>query len=466
MSKAILKSGFLAFALSVFAALTALAQKQPPPEGGAAKAFTVPAHETYTLPNGLKVTLVPYGILPKVSVDILIGAGSSDEGKDHQGVAGLSADLLNEGTEKLTANQLADEAARMGSTLTTSSSYDRTDAGLDVLSEFGPDAVRLLSDVVMHPRLPDSELERHKNDTLRQIALASSRPQTIATMHFRKILYGDHPYSVVLPSEAKVKKIGIQDVKNFVAANFSPTRAHIYVAGKFDLPAVKKAIADSLGTWKASGAARPTNVPKPNPQRVLEVLDRPGAPQSTIMIGLPVATADSPEAIPLQVTNALLGGSFNSRITANIREQKGYTYSPQGAISNRYHDSYWLEQADVTTKFTGASLKEVVAEINRLASEPPSSEELKGIQAYLSGLFVLRNSNRSALIAQLQNVDVLGLSEDYLKTYVARVNAVTPADVQKITAQYLKPPSMTIVVVGDKSKITEELAPYESGKPL
>ena len=104
---------------------------------------------------------------------------------------------------------------------------------------------------------------------------------------------------------------------------------------------------------EASGAARTTQVPKPNPQRVLEVVDRPGAPQSTIMIGLPVATADSPEAIPLQVTNALLGGSFNSRITANIREQKGCTYSPQGAISNRFRDSYWLEQADVTTKFTG-----------------------------------------------------------------------------------------------------------------
>jgi predicted Zn-dependent peptidase len=296
--------------------------------------------------------------------------------------------------------------------------------------------------------------------------LGSSRPQTIAVVRFRKILYGDHPYSVVLPSEADVKKIGIQDVKNYVAANFNPRRVHIYVAGKFDLPAVKKAIADSLGTWTASGAARATQVPKPNPQRVLEVVDRPGAPQSTIMIGLPVATADSPDAIPLQVTNALLGGSFNSRITANIREQKGYTYSPQGAISNRYRDSYWLEQADVTTKFTGASLKEVVGEINRLASEPPSAEELKGIQAYLSGLFILRNSSRGALISQLQNVDALGLGDDYLTTYVARVNAVTPPDVQKMTAQYLKSPSMTIVVVGDKSKITEELAPYESGKPL
>ena len=134
MTKAMIMTGGLAIALCVNAAVPALAQKQAPPEGGPAKAFTVPAHETYTLPNGLKVTLVPYGNIPKVSADIMITAGSSDEAKDHQGVAGLTSDLLKEGTEKLTSSQLADEAARMGTTLGTSSSYDRTDVQLDVLS--------------------------------------------------------------------------------------------------------------------------------------------------------------------------------------------------------------------------------------------------------------------------------------------------------------------------------------------
>jgi predicted Zn-dependent peptidase len=285
-------------------------------------------------------------------------------------------------------------------------------------------------------------------------------------MRFRKILYGDHPYSVVLPSEADVKKITIQDVKGYVSSNFNPSRTHIYVAGRFDVPAVKKAVADSLGGWNKTGPARAENVPTPNPQRVLDVTDRSGAPQSTIIVGLPVAPANSPDAIPLQVTNALLGGSFNSRITANIREQKGYTYSPFGQISNRYRDSYWAENADVTTKFTGASLKEILAEVNRLASEPPDATELKGIQNSLSGLFILRNSSRGALISQLQNVDALGLGEDYLKTYVAKVNAVSPAEVQKMTSQYLKPQSMTIVVVGDKSKITEQLTPFETGQKL
>lgn len=457
-------AGLLVLSLSVCAAMQA--QKQTPPEGGPPKAFNVPAHETYSLPNGLKVTLVPYGIIPKMTVDIMVVAGGADEGAGRTGVADLTTDLMKEGTEKLTSSELADEAARMGSTLSVSSSYNRTDAGLDVLSEFGPDAVRLVADVVMHPRLPQSELDRLKNDKLRQIALGISQPQTIALMHFRKILYGDHPYGTILPTEADVKKITLEDIRGFVSSNFYPKRAHIYVAGRFDEAAVKKAISDSLGGWNKSGPERVENVPTPKPQRVLDVTERPGAPQSTIIIGLPVAPANSPDAIPLIVTNALLGGSFNSRITANIREQKGYTYSPRSQLSNRYRDAYWAESADVTTKFTGASLKEIVAEITRLGSEPPAAAELKGIQNYLSGIFILQNSSRGALISQLQNVESLGLGDDYLKTYVGKVNAVSPADVQKMTAQYLKPQSMTIVVVGDKSKITDDLAPFAADKPL
>jgi zinc protease len=118
----------------------------------------------------------------------------------------------------------------------------------------------------------------------------------------------------------------------------------------------------------------------------------------------------------------------------------------------------------VTTAATGPSLKEIFGEIDRLQKEAPSAAELKGIQSYMSGLFVIQNSTRQALNGQLRNVDLQGLGEDYLKNYVQRVNAVTPDDVQHMTAKYIKPEQMTIVVVGDKSKITDQLAPY-AGPP-
>jgi zinc protease len=453
----------LAIAGSVLGIAPALAQKQAPPEGGAAKAFTVPANETYTLPHGLKVTLVPYGIIPKAAISLAVDTGEINEGSGRTGVASLTTDLMKEGTEKQTAQQVAEAAARMGSTLEIHAGKDQTKLGIDVLQEFAPDAVKLLADVAQHPRLPQSEIDRLKNDALRQIALQNSQPQTIAVVRFRKILYGDHPYSIVVPTEDDIKKLTIQDVKDFYAGNFGAQRAHLYVAGKFDAAAVKKAIAESFSSW-SKGAARMENVPVLKPQHVLDVTDRPGAPQSTLLVGLPVPPATSPDTVSLIVTNALLGGSFNSRITANIREAKGYTYSPRSELSRRYHDGYWAESADVTTQFTGPSLKEILFEVTRMQKEPVTEPELKGIQNYLSGLFVIQNSNRSALIGQLENVDFQGLGEDYLKTYVSKINAVTPAVVQKMTLDYIKPEEMTIVVVGDKAKIADQLTEFQPSK--
>jgi zinc protease len=457
------KLALLAIAGSILGIAPALAQKQAPPEGGAPKAFTVPASETYMLPNGIKVTLVPYGIIPKAAISLAVDVGEINEGSGRVGVASLTTDLMKEGTEKLSAQQVAEAAARMGSTLEIHAGTDQTKMGIDVLQEFAPDAVKLLADVAQHPRLPQSEIDRLKNDALRQIALQNSQPQTIAVVRFRKILYGDHPYAMVVPTEGDIKKLTIQDVKDFYAGNFGAQRAHLYIAGKFDAAAVKKAIAESFTGW-SKGAARVENVPLLKPQRVLDVTDRPGAPQSTLLVGLPVPPATSPDSVSLMVTNAILGGSFNSRITANIREAKGYTYSPHSEISRRYHDGYWAEVADVTTQFTGPSLKEIFGEVTRMQKELVTDPELKGIQNYLSGVFVIQNSNRSALIGQLENVNFQGLGENYLKTYVEKVNAVTPAVVQKMTQDYIKPEEMTIVVVGDKAKIADQLTPFQPSK--
>jgi zinc protease len=463
METTIKKLGLLAIAVTILGIAPAVAQKQTPPEGGPPKAFTVPANETYTLPNGMKVTLVPYGIIPKTAISLAVDAGEINEGTSRVGVASLTTDLMKEGTDRLSAQQVAEAAARMGSTLEVHASKDQTKLGIDVLQEFAPDAVKLLADVAQHPRLPQSEIDRLKNDALRQIALQNSQPQTIALVRFRKILYGDHPYAIVVPTEADIKKLTLQDVKDFYAGNFGAQRAHLYVAGKFDASAVKKAISESFADW-SKGPARMENVPVLKPQRLMDLTDRPGAPQSTLIVGLPVPPATSPDTVSLLVTNALLGGSFNSRITANIREAKGYTYSPRSEISRRYHDGYWAEIADVTTQFTGPSLKEIFSEVTRMQKEPVTDPELKGIQNYLSGIFVIQNSNRSALIGQLEYVDFQGLGENYLKTYVGKVNAVTPAVVQKMTQDYIKPEEMTIVVVGDKAKIADQLTAFQPSK--
>lgn len=458
-----LKFLIVPIAFVIFAAPPAFAQKQTPPPGGPPKAFTLPAHETYALANGMKMTLVPYGNIPKVTVSVVLRTGNINEPKEQLGVADITGDLLKEGTSSLTATALAESSAKMGSTLSIAVTEDTTSAQIDVLSENGADAVKLLADVIQHPLLPESELPRLKADMLRHIAVAKSQPGQIALARFRKLMYGDHPYGEILPTEESINKLTIADVKKFYSDNYGAARGHLYVAGKFDTAAVKKAVADSFSGW-VKGQPPAENMPKPKVQRLLDVTDRPGAPQSTLYLGLPVPNATSADNFKLIVTNALLGGSFASRITSNIREQKGYTYSPRSQISNRYHDAYWVEIADVKTDATGPSLKEIFGEIERLQKEAPSASELQGIQSYLSGLFVIQNSTRQALIGQLRFVDLQGLGEDYLKTYVQKVNAVSPNDVQQMTAEYIKSEMMTMVVVGDKSKISDQLTPFSASQ--
>jgi len=452
----------IAFAVAAIALCTlplAAQEKQAPPAGGPPKPFNVPAHESYALPNGMKVTLVPYGNLPKATLSLVLRSGNLNDPTDMPGLADLVGKLMKEGTASRSSKQIAEEAAGMGGAVNITVGPDESDVTTDVLSEFAPKAAALLADVVEHPLFPDSELPRLKNDAQRQLTISKSVPQSMALEKFRKILYGDHPYAVVFPTQESIEKTTVADIKRFYEGNFGATRAHLYVAGRFDTAEIKKAIAASFGGW-SKGPAAVTNVPKVKPQHVVDLTDRPGAAQSTLLVGMPVPDATSPDAIPLGVTNALLGGSFGSRITSNIREQKGYTYSPSSQISRRYHDAYWAETADVTTQYTGASLKEIFAEVDKLAKEPPGAGELKGIQSYLSGLFVIQNSSRGALINQLRFVDFQGLGEDYLKTYVQKVNAVMPLDVSKMTAEYIKPEQMTIVVVGDKAKVAEQLTPY------
>ncbi|HET7564277.1 MAG TPA: pitrilysin family protein [Gemmatimonadaceae bacterium] len=461
---ALLVAGVLA-AASVSPVLAQQQQaKEKPPAPGPAKNFVVPPATHFTLPNGMQVTLVPYGQVPKVDVELVVYGGHAAEHADQVWLSDLTGDMMQEGTTTKTAQQVNDAVATMGGSLDLNTGADATYIGADVLSESGPALVALIADVARHPRFPASELARLKADRVRQLTIALSQPQNMATARFRAVLYPNHPYGRLYPTQQMLEGYTLEQIRAFYDSSFDAARAHLYVAGRFDSAAMERAIRTAFGGWTA-GAPISLPVPHPVDVRSLHVIDRPGAVQSTIYMGLPVIDPSNPDWVAMQVTNALLGGSFASRITENIREQKGYTYSPISIVSTRYRDAYWAEIADVTTNVTGPSLKEIFGEIDRLRSTAPSVDELRGIQNYMSGIFILQNSSRAALVNQLEFVDLHGLGRQYLADYVHRVYAVTPQDVQRITQQDIDPQRMTIVVAGDRSKIDPQLAAYGAIEP-
>ena len=453
----------LPIALSLTVALAGLpdarADKQPPPPAAAPRPFALPSHQDAALDSGVKVTTVAYGSIAKAAVMLMIRGGNAEEDAHQTWLADLMGRSLAEGTRSQTAAQLAEAAAAMGGDLQVNVEPDQTTIALEVLSEFAPQAIALVADVARNPAFPPADVARVQADLLRTLAVARTQPGQLAREQFTGAIYPDHPYGRTLPTEALLKSYTVDQVRAFHAAHIGAARSHLYVAGRFDDGAVQKAARDALADWARGPEHAPVKV-APLAQPAVRVVDRPGAVQSTLIVGLTVATPSSADYVPLLVTDALLGGAFGSRITSNIRERKGYTYSPRSQIETPESNAAWSEQADVTTNVTGASLTEIFKEVARLRSEPPPADELRGIQSYLAGVFVLRNSTRQGIIRQLSFVEKHGLTDDYLRNFAQRVWAVTPADVQRIASTYLDPKKMTIVVVGDRKQVDGQLAPW------
>jgi predicted Zn-dependent peptidase len=295
-----------------------------------------------------------------------------------------------------------------------------------------------------------------KADLKRRLAVQKSVPQSLAQEKFYEALYGDQRYGKTFPTEQIINSFTAESAKGFYEQNFGAKRSVLYVVGNFDEAAVKTAINNSLIKWKTGPEV---SYPKVATLPVNDTLliDRKGAPQTTVMLGLPVLTPDNKDFIPMIVTNSLLGGSFGSRITSNIREDKGYTYSPFSTIANRKGSSLWYEQADVTSEHTVESLLEIEKEVKKLGAIAPSKDELEGIQNYEAGIFVLQNSSPAGIIGQLNFLDLYGLDDSYLNNYVKNIHKVTPEKVTEIAKNYIQYDKMTKVMVGDRGVILQQI---------
>lgn len=425
------------------------------PALSAPKAFSLPGSETYRLSNGMQVTLIPFGTVPKAQISVQLYAGQLNEGREIW-LSNITARMLREGTTNRSPDQIAAEAASMGSDLGVGVSSQATAANMNVLSERAPDAVALLGDLLRNPVFPDNQLSRIKADFQRNRVQTLSNPQGLAQIALLRAYYGDHRYGQVIPTQAQLDGYSVADLKRFYGANYGSRRAHIYVAGQFDVAAVKAAIEKSFGSWTA-GPERLSLPPKPQAGPRVIFVDRPGAPQSTLSLAFPTDVAGSADDIPMRVANSLLGGSFNSRITTNIREDKGYTYSPGSGITFTPGDARWTFNADVTTASTGAALKEVFYEIRRMADTPPSAAEVEGARTYMSGLFVLQNSTPGALIGSLATRRSLGLPDDWLDRYVPAVQAVTAQQMSAAIKADLPLDKAILVVLGDLKTVEPQV---------
>jgi predicted Zn-dependent peptidase len=439
----------------LFAAAAAAAEREQPPLPGTPHEFRLPAKETLRLDNGLATTFIDYGSVPKVTVLAVVRTGNIDEGGDTW-LPDVTVEMLKEGTNTRSAADIALAAAAMGGALAVGVGAEQTTASLSVLSDHAVAAVDLLADVLRNPRFPESELPRVLANFERSLAVARADPQSLADEALAKLVFGDHPFGRVLPADGQLAGYGIAKLRDFYDRNFGARRTHVYVAGRYDRVALEAALRRAFGDWREGPP--PADLPARASETLqLALVDSPGAQQSSVRIAVPVPDPASGLYFPTTLMNSLLGGTFGSRITTNIREDKGYSYSPDSSISARHGGALWILSAEITAEHTAAALGEIFREIDRLQREEPAEAELTPVKNYRAGIFVISNSSPNGVLGQLSFMDLHGLPDDFLTHWVANIRSVTPAQVSEMARRFVRPERMTVVVAGDLAKIGEDV---------
>jgi predicted Zn-dependent peptidase len=459
-----MKTMTLAAALLVPAALTAQGKSTytQPPAVAAPSALSVPTVKTSTMPNGIQLRVVEQRELPLVQITLQVTGGSRlDAGTP--GIATFVANMLDEGAGTRDALALQSELAYLGASLSTNADWDRTTVGLKVPVRNLPAALALMADVVMRPTFRAEEVRRQRDLRLAALLRLKDQPNALASLAFYQAVFpATHPYARNISGDSvSVAKYDSALVRSFYEGVVRPERAAFYVVGDIGEAQIRTLLTQHFGSWRASGTAlplpgAPAAATHPATTRVW-LVDKPEAAQSVITIGWPGVERTSPDFAALQVMNTLLGGSFTSRLNMNLREAKGYSYGAGSNFTYRVVPGPFAVSTSVRTNVTDSSLIEIFRELRGVRDSLVPQEELHRAKANVENEIPGALESTSQVAGQMASLATFNLTLEEFSRLVARVRAVTAADVQRVARQYLTPDKAHVVVVGDLAKVKEPI---------
>ncbi|WP_165073428.1 M16 family metallopeptidase [Paludisphaera rhizosphaerae] len=438
------------------------------PAVGPPPAFTPPSFVRRTLSNGLTVWIVPRRELPIVSFRLVLPTGETSAPDGKEGLSSLAVGLLDAGTSKRTSLQIAGELSEMGAELGLTCSLEWSAATLTTLLRHLDRALDVYADVVRNSTFPQDEVDRRK--ILRLASLESRRDSAdeVAEDLFRTLVFGrKHPYGrPQLGTKATVESITREDVAAYHKAHFTPSAATLIVVGDVEPDAIAKTLEARFGEWKATPAPGKVvpGAPQDPAEKGVYVVDKPGAAQSVLAVGRLGIERKSPEVPALSLLNAIVGGQFSSRLNMNLREEKGYSYGI-GSEFRPLRAPGWFEiQGSVQTDVTRQSVAEVHRELSILQGPKPlTDDEVEFARRRSIYGFPGRFETTFDVADQLSIISAYELPDDYLANTIRRIEAVDRETLQKLAGVYLKPETMTTLIVGDRAAIEPELKKLPDG---
>lgn len=463
------------------------------PDVGPDPAFRFPLIARHTLHNGLQVRTVEHHTVPVVTMVVQVDAGAVADPPGREGLAALTADMVDEGTGSLSAIEVSESLARIGAEYDVDVGPDAARFSLTALSRFAERGASLLADILIRPNLRADDFDRVRQMRLDRLRQLKDLPSAVAERAFLRLMYGEHPYGhLSIGNALALGALAPEDVAAFHAARFRPSRATITVAGPLSHGGLLRLADEAFSAWPE--APTPADVQGPrdevgsrgdptgqhwlggppggrtapegaSPSRLV-VVPRDGAPQSELRIGHLSARRNTPDYPALLVMNAVLGGQFVSRINLKLREEKGYTYGARTGFDWRRGIAPFSLHAGVHAASTADAISDCLAELDGIrGSRPPSEREMLLAKASLTRGYPRGFETAQQVAQSVARLALFGLPDTYFEEFVPRVHAVEAADVIRAAERYVDPARAVTLVVGDYQAIAESLRSLGLGEP-
>ncbi len=428
-----------------------------PPKAGPFPELASPNAISETLPNGLRVFILPDSRQPTVTYRLLIKSGSLLDG-DKPGRARLTANLLNKGTPELSAEEFARKTDFLGAQVEASAGEDSIAVVATGLSRDRAQILGFLRDAALRPAFRQDELDKQKIRVLSELAQAKADPEVLAARLRNRLLYGEHPYGAFATPES-VHALTREDLAGFHSAFFVPNNATLAIVGDVDPQETLKAVREAFGGWEkhALPASKFAGMPELHGVSV-HLVDRPASVQSNVVVAGRGVPRNDPDIRELSVVNSVLGGGFSGRLFGNLREKHAYTYGSYSSFDAQKLGGVFSATAEVRNAVTGAAITEILNELRRITAEPIPENELRLQRNYLAGNFLLSLEKNSLSAERLQAIDLYGLPKDYYSTYPQRIMSVTPERGLELARKDMDPKNLVIVVVGNAREVYPQLS--------
>ncbi|NUN69227.1 MAG: insulinase family protein [Bacteroidetes bacterium] len=440
--------------------------RSKPPVLGPTPSLKVNPIQNFTLSNGLRVIVYEKNEVPIIQMNLVVKAGSVNEPAEKLGLAGMTANMMDEGAAGRSSLELSDEIDFLGAEIGASGGLHNSGVTLrSTVSKFDA-SLKLFADILIRPDFPATELERLKKQYITSIFQGFDQPRVIAAAASSSLVFGkDHPYGrTSAGNEKTISSFSVDDLKAFYSTYYRPNNAFLVVVGDVKAAELIAKLETAIGGWK-QGDVKSVTVAKSKQveDRMIYLFDKPEAAQSVIRVCRIGIDRKSDDYFPVLVMNTILGGSFTSRLNSNLREKNGYAYGANSGFSMRPVPGPFTAASDVQTDKTAEALQEFMNELNGM-TKPVSDEELTKAKNYVALSFPDNFSSVGSIAAQISEMVDYNLPANYFNEYIAKVMAVTKDDVRRVAKKYLDTDDLAIIIVGDKAMIEQKLKATKIGK--